>query len=391
MFDGVQVAPSLRVLPAISDVARADWDALLDPLANPFVSWTFLDAMERSGCAAPAHGWRPRHLTLWRDGRLVAAAPTYLKGDHEGDFARDWIWADAIHRAGVRYYPRLFVTVPVTPVPGRRVLVAGGEDRPALTRLLVEGARAVAADERASSVHVLYAHEEELPDLVAAGMAPRVDFQAHWVNRGYRDPADFLARGLDAKQRYNARKERARPAAQGIEIRTVRGDELAADRHRYGRLAHSFYHATISKMRWGRPWLNAALFERIFADMPGPLELVVARHRGRDVAGAFNVHHQDRLFGRYWGCVEEHDLLHFNVCLHHSIDDCIARGLAVFEGGAGGEHKLHRGFELLPTRSAHLFLDARIDREIRKFLELEGRARAAELERWHHRRTIKEP
>jgi uncharacterized protein len=144
-------------------------------------------------------------------------------------------------------------------------------------------------------------------------------------------------------------------------------------------------------MRWGRPWLNAALFERIFDEMPGPLELVVARRAGRDVAGAFNVQHGDRLFGRYWGCVEEHDLLHFNVCLHHSIDDCIARGLAVFEGGAGGEHKLLRGFDIAPTHSAHLFLDQRIDKEIRNFLELEGRARAEELAKWHHRKTVKRP
>jgi hypothetical protein len=372
-------------------VPQPAWDALLDPLANPFVSWHFLDALEASGCAAKGHGWRARHLTLWDGPRLCAAAPAYLKLDHEGDFARDWVWADAIGRAGVRYYPRLFITVPITPVPGRRILVAPGVDRRAATRRLLEGARELAVDEKASSVQVLFHLEEERADLEAAGLALRTDFQAHWFNRGYRDTHDFLTRGLDSKQRWNARRERAAPVAQGIAIRTVRGAEIKEDREHWGRVAHGFYHSTVSKMMWGRPWLNADFYARIFRHMPEPLELVLARRDGRDIAGAFNVQHGARLFGRYWGCLEEHDLLHFNVCLHHSIDDCIARGISVFEGGAGGSHKLHRGFDLAPTYSAHLFLDSRIDKEIRKFLAMESQARAGELAKWHNKRATKEP
>ncbi len=384
-------ALTLRVYDSIAGIPAPAWDELLDEHANPFVSHAFLDALEASGCAAPGHGWRPRHLTLWEGARLVAAAPAYLKHDHEGDFARDWVWANAVERAGVRYYPRLFLTVPITPVPGRRILVAPDLDREQATRLLVEGARGLAKDEKASSVHVLYHHEEERLDLAAAGMSLRVDVQAHWFNRGYVDGADFLARGLDAKQRYNARRERAAPARQGITIRTVRGEEIASDREHWGRVAHGFYHATVSKMRWGRPWLNAEFYARIFAAMPEPLELVVASRDGHDVAGAFNVRHRERLFGRYWGCHEEHDLLHFNVCLHHSIDDCITRGLQVFEGGAGGEHKLHRGFDLAATHSAHLFLDSRINKEIARFLELERQARAGELAKWHHKKGRQPP
>jgi uncharacterized protein len=380
------LAHTLRIYDAVAGVPQAAWDALLDPLANPFVSWAFLDALEASGCATKAHGWRARHLTLWDGARLVAAAPAYLKLDHEGDFARDWVWADAVGRAGIRYYPRLFLTVPITPVPGRRILVAPGVDRRAAAAALIEGARQLAREEKASSVHVLYHVESERDELVAAGMAPRMDFQAHWFNRGYADTADFLKRGIDSKQRYNARHERAAPARQGISIRTVRGDEIVRHSEQWGRVAHGFYHATVSKMRWGRPWLNADFFARIFRTMPEPLELAVARRDGNDIAGAFNVHHRERLFGRYWGCHEEHDLLHFNVCLHHSIDDCIARGIEVFEGGAGGHHKLTRGFDLAPTFSAHLFLDARIDNEIRRFLTLEAQARAEELAKWQNRR-----
>lgn len=377
---------TLRVFESVAGVPRGAWDRLLDEHANPFVSHAFLDALEQSRCAHPDHGWRPRHLTLWQGELLLAAAPAYLKYDHAGDFARDWVWAGAVEKAGVRYYPRLFLTVPITPVPGRRILAAPGVDRAVATRLLIEGARHVAKEERASSVHVLYLHESEHAELEAAGLALRVDFQAHWFNQGYQDSADFLARGLDSKQRYNARKERQAPGKQGITIRTVRGEEITSDRTRWGRVAHGFYEATITKMRWGRPWLNADFYARVFDAMPEPLELVVAHRDGRDVAGAFNVHHRDRLFGRYWGCHEDHDLLHFNVCLHHSIDDCIARGLAVFEGGAGGDHKLLRGFDLAPTHSAHLFLDNRIDKEIRRFLREERLARAGELERWQDKR-----
>jgi predicted N-acyltransferase len=377
---------TLRVLDGIAGVPRATWDALLDgdPEANPFVSWDFLHALEDSGCAAPARGWRPRHLTLWRDRTLIAAAPTYAKSDHEGDFARDWVWSSFVERLGVRYFPRLLITVPITPVGGRRILCAAGEDRAACTTALIAGARALAAEERYSSVHVLYACEDDLAHLERAGMALRMDFQAMWFNHGYTSPADFLARGMNSKTRNLVRREKAQPAAQGITIRTVRGAEIAADRAAWGTRAHGFYQATIDKMRWGRPWLNRGFYERIFEHMPGPLELVVAEREGRYVAGAFNVQHGSRLFGRYWGCHEEHDFLHFNVCLHHSVDDCIQRGLQVFEGGAGGEHKLHRGFDLGATASSHWFREPRIDAEIKRFLHQERQERAAELAKWQN-------
>jgi uncharacterized protein len=381
----------VRYLDRIAAVPRAVWDGLLDAAATPFVCHAFLDALEAAGCAAPRRGWVPRHITLWRGDQLVAAAPAYLKHDHEGDFARDWVWSGFVERAGVRYYPRLFLTVPITPVTGRRVLVAAGEDRRAAVGAVIAAARAEAEAARASSVHVLFPLPEELEHLEAAAMAVRMDFQAHWINAGYADTSDHLARGLSAKARHLVRKERALPARQGITIRTVRGAEIADDRERWGRTAHGFYQATIDKMRWGRPWLNQELFLRIFRDMPEPLELVVAERAGRMIAGAFNVQAGDRLYGRYWGCHEEHDSLHFNVCLHHSVDDCIARGIQAFEGGAGGEHKLHRGFDLGPTHSAHLFLDGRIDREIRRFVALERRERAEELAKWHHRKKKKDP
>ncbi|HKA88909.1 MAG TPA: GNAT family N-acetyltransferase [Haliangiales bacterium] len=380
---------TLRIHDRIADVPQRAWDALLDPAAGPFVSFAFLDALERSGCAAPERGWRPRHLGLWRGGTLVAAAPAYAKDDHGGDFARDWVWAEAVRRAGVPYYPRLLVTVPITPVTGRRILVAPGESRAAALAALVDGAKVLAREERMSSVHVLYALPEEAAELAAAGMIARVDVQGHWQNHDYKDWDDYLWRGLNAKHRRQVKIERDALAGQGITVRTVRGEAIAAAREKYGEEAWGFYRATTAHFRGPWAWLNRGFFHRVFATMPGPLELVEAWRDGRLVAGAFNMQHGERLYGRYWGAHEPHEHLHFNVCYHHSIEDCIRRGLQVFEGGAGGEHKLHRGFDLSLTHSAHWFAESRIHTIIRQYLERERTERAVEVEAWHHRRKKK--
>jgi predicted N-acyltransferase len=380
-----RVAPAaVRILESISDVPAAAWDALSahEPArATPFVRHAFLAALEGSGCASARAGWRPRHVTLWRGGRLVAGAPAYAKDDSEGDFSRDWEWAAAADRGGVPYYPKLVLTVPFTPASGRRLLVAGGEDRPRSVRSLLAAARALAEEEGLRSVHVLFAGADELPELEREGFAARVDFQYHWVNPGYRTADDFLAR-FTSKKRNAINRERASPARQGIAIRTVRGDELAADARAWARSMFELQRASVGRMPWGMLWVNRGFYERALATMPDALEIVEARRSGALVAAAFNVASATRLYGRYWGCREEHPFLHFNVCLYHSIDECIRRGLSAFEGGAGGEHKLARGFEPALTHSAHLFLDARLHAPIRRHIALEGRARREALARW---------
>jgi uncharacterized protein len=375
---------ALRILDAVAEVPPAAWDRLFQhepALATPFVRHAFLDALESSGSAAPRSGWRPRHLTLWRGERLVAAAPAYAKDGSDGDFGRDWGWAAAAERAGIPYYPKLVLTVPFTPATGRRLLVAAGEDRPAAARALVAGARALALEERLRSVHVLFPQDDEAALLAEAGLARRVDYQYHWRNAGYRDPADFLAR-FSSKRRNTIKRERAAPAQQGIAIRTVRGDELAADPRGWAKAMFDLHRASVDKMAWGMRWVNRAFYERVLAAMPDALEIVEARRGGALVAAAFNVASAARLYGRYWGCREEHPFLHFNVCLYHSVDECIRRGVEAFEGGAGGEHKLSRGFEPALTNSAHLFLDARLDAPIRRHLALESEERREALLRW---------
>jgi uncharacterized protein len=383
----------LRILDAVSDVPAESWDALFahEPAeATPFLRHAFLDALESSGSASRRTGWRPRHLTLWRDGRLVAAAPAYARADSDGDFSRDWEWAAAAHEAGVRYYPKLLIAVPFTPATGRRLLVARGEDRAAAVRALVAGARALAEEERLHTVHVLFPPEDEAAELEAAGLAARVDFQYHWRNAGYRTPDDFLAR-FSSKRRNTIKRERAAPARQGIAIRTVRGEELAADPGGWARAVFDLHRATVDKMAWGMRWVNRGFYERVLASMPGELEIVEARRNGALVAAAFNVASTSRLYGRYWGCREQHPFLHFNVCLYHSVDECIRRGLTAFEGGAGGEHKLARGFEPALTHSAHLFLDARLDAPLRRHLAVEVRQRRAALARWRESAPVLKP
>ncbi|BDG08705.1 GNAT family N-acetyltransferase [Anaeromyxobacter paludicola] len=373
----------LRILEAISDVPAASWDALLahEPdRATPFLRHAFLSACELSGCAAGA-GFAPRHLTLWRGRRLVAAAPAYVKDGSEGDFSRDWEWAAAARQARVRFYPKLVLTVPFTPATGRRFLVARGVDRAAAVAALVAGARALAEEERLGAVQVLFPLEEEAGALAPLGLAARLDFQYHWANRGYRAYDDFLAR-FSSKRRNQLRRERAAPGREGIEIATLRGPRLAEDAAALARDVEDLHRATVDQMAWGMRWVDRDFFERLLTGMPDAIEIVEARRGGRRIAAAFNVASRTHLYGRYWGCREEHPFLHFNVCLYHSVEECIRRGVQVFEGGAGGEHKLARGFEPAETWSSHLYLDARLDGAVRRHLEQEVPARREALLRW---------
>lgn len=375
---------TLSVHGAISEVPAAAWDALLahEPeRASPFVRHGFLAAAEESGCATPRAGWQPRHLVVRRGGEVIAAAPAYARDSSDGDFGRDWEWAAAAGRAGVPYYPKLVLGVPFSPATGRRFLVAAGEDRAALAGALVQGAHRLCAEEGLHSVHALFVDAEEARELEGLGLALRVDFQYHWVNEGYRSTDEFLAR-FTSKRRNALRRERAAPAAQGIAIRTVRGEELARDPAGWARACFSLHRATTDRMAWGMRFVNRAFYERAIAALPDAVEVVEARREGRLVGMAFNLASREALYGRYWGCIEDHPFLHFNVALYHSIDECIRRGVRRFEGGAGGEHKLARGFQPAETWSAHLFLEPRLDRTLRRRLEAERAQRLDAVARW---------
>jgi predicted N-acyltransferase len=364
---------------ALSAVPEAAWDALCagDPDATPFQRWRWLEALERCGCAVPSRGWHPRHLTVWRGGELVAAAPAYARDDSGGEFVFDGGWAAAAQRAGLAYYPKLVLAVPFTPVPGQRVLVAPGEDRAALEALVFHAAEALCAKEGYPSVHLLFPREATASQAVTAGWARRLGVQFHWQNAGYRAYDDFLAR-FPSRKRKNLRKERDAAGSQGIALSTRRGrdGELGPeDRSLLWRL----YCSTVDKYVWGRRYLTEGFFARALESFPEHLELVEARREGRVIAGALNVASGSHLYGRYWGCFEEHPFLHFHVCYYHAIDACIARGVRTFEGGAGGEHKLSRGFEPTLTLSAHRLFHPGLDRAVRDFLRREEEGLRAAL------------
>ncbi len=375
---------TLSVHGAISELPTGAWDALHaheSVVASPFVRHAFLAAAEESGCAAPRNGWSARHLVLRRGGRIVAAAPAYQRMDSDGDFGRDWEWAAAAARARLPWYPKLVVGIPFTPASGRRFLVAAGEDRPALVAALVDGARRLCADEGLHGVHVLFPAADEARELESAGLALRMDFQYHWRNEGYATPEAFLAR-FTSRRRNAIRRERAAPAQQGIAIRTVRGDELSRDPARWARDCLALHRASTDRMAWGMRFVNHAFYEGVLRGMPDAVEVVEARREGRLVAMAFNLASEKVLYGRYWGCVEQHPFLHFNVAMYHSLDECIRLGRERFEGGAGGEHKIARGFEPAETWSAHLVLDRRLDQAIRRQLDAERAQRRAAVESW---------
>lgn len=371
----------LRVTTDLREIPRQAWNALLKPGDNPFLFWDFLAGLEETGCVAPERRWWPCHLTAHLDGELIAAAPAYVKTDGMGDFSRDWGLAGLVQQLGGQLYPKLVVGIPFSPVTGRRVLVREGFDVLVAARMLMALAEEVAKENDLASIHVLYHLPEERPILAATGLSPRTLVQYHWLNHGYESHDDWL-KSLRSKKRHQARRERGVLAQQEIDIRTVRGDELRSQPRQWADLAYELYSTTCDKYMWGGTYLNRRFYRLLFERLPEHVELVLATHDQRPIAGAINVATESHLFGRYWGCFEEHQFLHFNVCLYHSIEECIERGVQVFEGGAGGEHKRSRGFEPVLVHSSHQFLDPRLDRILGAALERETRARERELEAW---------
>ncbi len=355
------------MLDSITDVPAAQWDALAGADAPPFIRHAWLAAMEESGSAQEETGWAPHHLTLWRGNTLVAASPAYFKFHSMGEYIYDFAWAQVAQRMGVPYYPKLLIGAPLSPATAPRFLVAEGENVSDARHAIMEAAIESAREEGCSSVHVLYPTEEEADFLERTGMARRLTLQFHWKNPGYQSYEDYLAR-FTSKRRNQFKRERGAAAEQGITLRTVPGSELGPE---HARRAHGFYAATCERHAWGQVQLTPDFFARVFRAMPEAMEMVEAVRGGKVVAGAFNAVTKERLYGRYWGCLEEHPFLHFNVCLYHSVEESIRAGRKVFEPGAGGEHKVARGFEPTAVHSAHLLFDSRLDRTIRDALRRE--------------------
>ena len=365
---------TLKVVTGMEAFDAVEWSTLAGTSRNasgipynPFVSHDFLGLLEESGTVSPDAGWLPQHLRLEApDGTLLGAVPCYLKSHSQGEYVFDHGWADAYERAGGRYYPKLQAAVPFTPATGPRLLAP--DDGVAVRAALAGGLKTLTDRLGASSAHVTFASEPDIDALAAAGYLRRTDQQFHFHNEAYRDYGDFLDT-LASRKRKALRKERAAALQNGIEIDRLTGSDLTEsvwdDFYR-------FYMDTGSR-KWGRPYLNRRFFSLVGERMADDVLLVMARRNGRYIAGAINFIGGDRLFGRNWGCVEDHPYLHFEVCYHQAIDFAIERGLKVVEAGAQGEHKLARGYMPVTTHSAHYIAHPGLRRAVSDYLERERR------------------
>jgi uncharacterized protein len=358
-----------RLADGVAEFAAEDWDRCAGT-GDPFLSHAFLSALEDSGSATAATGWRPLPIAIdGTDARPAAVMPAYVKSHSLGEYVFDHGWADAYQRAGGDYYPKLQIAVPFTPVPGRRLLAR----EPALAPALIAAAELVVDRHKLSSAHATFLTPDDAKLFEKAGWLIRIDSQFHWLNQGYASFEDFLAT-LASRKRKAIRKERAAAVA-GLEIVHLGGDEIT---EAHWDVFWTFYQDTGAR-KWGQPYLTRAFFSLLGERLGARLLLILALRDGKPIAGALNLIGAEALYGRYWGCVEEVPHLHFELCYYQAIDAAIARGLARVEAGAQGAHKLARGYRPVPTFSAHYLRDPRLRDAVADYLAAERRAVAREI------------
>lgn len=355
----------IRIIPSLSEIGRQKWDELLalQSDGNPFLSYSFLDALHESGSVNAQSGWVPQYLSIWQGEQLTAALPLYLKFHSYGEYVFDWAWADAYRRNGLEYYPKLLSAIPFTPVTGSRLLARDAAAQTMLIKALIEMQQA----NDISSTHVLYPPQCQADALRQAGFMLRSGVQFHWLNAGYADFEQFLAT-LDRKKRKNIRAERKKVEQAGIVFRHVPGAEATPADWRFFKRCYDRTYAE----HYSTPYLNLEFFLRIGATMPQNILLVIGERAGRPVSASLLIHTEQTLYGRYWGAVEYHSCLHFETAYYQPLEFCIAQRIARFEGGAQGEHKMARGFLPQKTWSAHWLAHPAFADAIERFLAREN-------------------
>lgn len=356
------------VYEGVGALSAPEWDVMAGT-EQPFLSHAFLTAMEDSGSVGEGTGWRAMPIAIHQGGALAAALPAYLKTHSQGEYVFDHAWADAWHRAGGAYYPKLQIAVPFTPVPGARVL---GDAK--LATALLRAAETVVQDNGLSSAHATFVAPEQVPMFEAADWLIRQDQQFHWVNRGYTTFDAFLA-DLSSRKRKAIRKERTAAQA-AVTIKTLTGADITPAHWD----AFWYFYQDTGARKWGRPYLTRAAFDLLGASMADKMLLVLAEQDGVPVAGALNFIGPDRLYGRYWGARREIPCLHFELCYYQAIEFAISHGLYVVEAGAQGSHKLARGYVPTPTYSAHFIAHEGFRAAIADYLRRERAAVVQEME-----------
>ena len=364
--------PTLKIVESLAGVAPAEWDALVG--GQPLLSHAFLHALHETGCASEETGWRPRYIVGYDHGRVVAAMPLYLKYHSYGEYVFDWAWADAYRRYGRRYYPKLLGAIPFTPAAGPRLLAHDPSHR----RLLWDRAVELARETKASSLHVLFPTDDDIASVTTRDVLHRTGLQYAWENRGYTSFDAFLAT-MSHDKRKKIRQDRAHVAKAGIVFRRMNGREAdASDWEFFYRCYENTYREHHSS-----PYLRLEFFARIAREMPDNVLLIVGDRDGEPHCAALNVCNASTLWGRYWGTTGFVSGLHFEACYYQAIEHCIARGIARFEGGAQGHHKLARGFLPVETRSLHWIADPEFASAIGEFVRRERRDVGQVLDELH--------
>ena len=351
---------AIEFVDTLAGIPAGKWNRLAGD--DPFLSHEFLSALHETGCASSASGWTPHFLLLKRNGDLAGAMPLYLKDHSYGEYVFDWAWADAYYRHGIAYYPKLLCAVPFTPVTGSRLLAATDDD----CDTLIAAALDLARELRVSSLHCLFPAPPEAERMRAHGMLPRTTIQFHWANRGYASFNEFLA-GFSHDKRKKVKQDRRRVSDAGIRFKWLEGDEI---QERDWAFFNRCYRKTYRDHR-SSPYLNLEFFCRIGKALPRNIVMFIAERSGVPVASSLNIRDTQRMCGRYWGALEFHPALHFETCYYQGIEYCIARGIAAFEGGSRGEHKLARGLMPVETHSAHWLAHPEFAAAIGQFLTRE--------------------
>lgn len=343
----------------MADISQNQWDELALPLKTPFLEWEWLHRLETSGSATRRTGWQPCHLTIWRGNDLVAAAPLYLKGHSYGEFVFDHQWANLSHRLGVEYYPKLLGMTPFTPAEGYRFLMAEGEDEDALTEMMVAAIDRFCLENQISGCNFLFVDPQWRPMIEKHGFTGWLHHSYIWSNQEFGSFDDYL-KMFNSNQRKNIKRERKAVVKAGLEIQILQGEEIP---HTYFPMIYKFYSSTCDKFYWGSKYLTRKFFAQLYENYRDRVLLVVAYPEGNNrkpVGMSFCLTKGDLLYGRYWGCFQEFDCLHFEACYYKPIEWAIANGIKTFDPGAGGRHKKRRGFPATPNYSMHRFYNPRM-------------------------------
>ena len=369
---------TIKIAHNMAHIDAAAWDACANPTGafDPFVGHAFLLALEESKSATAQSGWAPHHILIEDDkGVLLGCVPLYLKNNSQGEYVFDQGWADAYMRAGGKYYPKLQLSVPFTPATGRRLLVRRGPDSELIKQNLIAALKKLTLESKTSSLHVTFTTEEEWHEFGKHDFLLRTDKQFHWINRGYGSFKEFLD-DLASRKRKNLRKERIAAVDAEIEIERITGDALTE--HHWDAF-YTFYMDT-SMRKWGQPYLTREFFSMVNESLADQTLLIMCKREGRYIAGALNFIGGDTLYGRNWGCLEDHPYLHFEACYYQAIEFAIEKGLSKVEAGAQGAHKLARGYTPTPTYSAHFIPDPNFREAVRDYLQEERRYIQSDIE-----------